>query len=553
MKTTALVLLCAFCAFHAAAQIRTTNIQTAFKTDIYSIQQLPDGNTALLLETNNHHLDGVWEMAIFDSAGQQVLQIPLQSFSGFMDFSFVQLKEGYLLTSMGPFCDWYEPRALFYFDTVGTYVGLVYGWYPNYTFPDILKLLPGPSSSFWCFSNEKKPVRFNYNGAQIAVSDQDLGLYKKMIPEGDDHYLLQLNEGFARVNDSLTQVVFALQNTQLLDIARAPDGYVYALSYNRLYRFTADLSSYTNTVLPTQSSNTRLVSTNDGVYLYRPNIQPELTHFSNQLIFTGSLTLPQYSDFTVEHIQKYGDQWHLIGHVNGNNWKQIVSYQVFDADFTPAIRQQDAAIEDINLSTASYIQFPYFSLKGIKVLIKNAGQDTLKSVRINTAIQPYNGICPSYIDYYERFTVDLPPNDSVYLDVPDINYYSQYLIDDTSQYYLCFWTTLPNDSLDGHPDNDRYCIYLPDHLISQTEAATEADAPLVFPNPTNGKATIRVADEGSPEGTYTVHNSLGQTIFTGDFQSNPIEIDLQTCKKGLYWLSLQYRSGKIQYLKIILE
>lgn len=85
--------------------------------------------------------------------------------------------------------------------------------------------------------------------------------------------------------------------------------------------------------------------------------------------------------------------------------------------------------------------------------------------------------------------------------------------------------------------------------VTQNENTQAMSGVIVYPNPTNGKFTISVAQ---PEKTnYYIHNTLGQVVASGAITvSNEIDISAQT--KGMYYLYIT-NSNATSVSKLVLE
>jgi len=68
----------------------------------------------------------------------------------------------------------------------------------------------------------------------------------------------------------------------------------------------------------------------------------------------------------------------------------------------------------------------------------------------------------------------------------------------------------------------------------------------VYPNPAHNQLTIQAVAKGA----YTITNSIGQSLLSGNINEKQTRIDIYALSPGMYWLSL--RSGaQIQHLKFI--
>ncbi|WP_324680323.1 DUF3500 domain-containing protein [Hymenobacter sp. GOD-10R] len=77
-------------------------------------------------------------------------------------------------------------------------------------------------------------------------------------------------------------------------------------------------------------------------------------------------------------------------------------------------------------------------------------------------------------------------------------------------------------------------------VVTGTKATTAAQAFSVYPNPTSPESSLQVKLASSARAaTYTLRNTLGQTVATKSFQGNAVEVPTAGLKAGTYVLSLE--------------
>ena len=81
-------------------------------------------------------------------------------------------------------------------------------------------------------------------------------------------------------------------------------------------------------------------------------------------------------------------------------------------------------------------------------------------------------------------------------------------------------------------------------IIKEMEGVGESTTSfMVYPNPTSGALTLRVADAQCFD--YVVYNFVGQSVMQGASVGQETVLDLGDCPKGLYFVSVNYGGNRI--------
>lgn len=73
----------------------------------------------------------------------------------------------------------------------------------------------------------------------------------------------------------------------------------------------------------------------------------------------------------------------------------------------------------------------------------------------------------------------------------------------------------------------------------------------IFPNPVTNRLSIRINDTNTTEFNVNITNIAGQTIFTKNYSSPTITVNIEGFAKGMYLLNLKSSDGKIYNGKIL--
>ena len=93
-------------------------------------------------------------------------------------------------------------------------------------------------------------------------------------------------------------------------------------------------------------------------------------------------------------------------------------------------------------------------------------------------------------------------------------------------------------------------MFIEDNTVSINELTSDNLAASVYPNPTNGNISIRLK-EFQRDIKATISNTLGQIVYSANFQSTDfISLDIDK-PKGIYFLTLETNFGETKTIKIL--
>lgn len=85
------------------------------------------------------------------------------------------------------------------------------------------------------------------------------------------------------------------------------------------------------------------------------------------------------------------------------------------------------------------------------------------------------------------------------------------------------------------------------NTVGLTKQALELVGVSIFPNPTNGKITVEIADANKEAYTITLLDALGREITTKNTMTNSISLDLSEYQKGVYFVCVSNDSNQTTY------
>ena len=97
----------------------------------------------------------------------------------------------------------------------------------------------------------------------------------------------------------------------------------------------------------------------------------------------------------------------------------------------------------------------------------------------------------------------------------------------------------PNELIFWYDPTPEVLAAVPQAMAARSEAVTMQVQTVVYPNPTNGRATLRFELMGTNRGHYTVRNLLGQEVMSGGTLSGStgeVPLDLSKLDAGVYLL-----------------
>ncbi|PWL27380.1 MAG: hypothetical protein DCO96_11605 [Fluviicola sp. XM-24bin1] len=141
-----------------------------------------------------------------------------------------------------------------------------------------------------------------------------------------------------------------------------------------------------------------------------------------------------------------------------------------------AVNRTDIGIADIQITQSSVTPNPNFNAVfqveiGADVLLKNYGNNTLQSCRMNHYISP--ALACGLIYYGEEFfNLNLAPGDSVWVSLGVIHTNERSFPTDSLNQEICIYTSYPNSVTDLNESNDRLCTTVTMGTANVSELST---------------------------------------------------------------------------------
>ncbi|HXC06367.1 MAG TPA: T9SS type A sorting domain-containing protein [Bacteroidia bacterium] len=214
---------------------------------------------------------------------------------------------------------------------------------------------------------------------------------------------------------------------------------------------------------------------------------------------------------------------------------------------------------DSNYSTHPVINPPsYYDIHfKSRVTIKNFGNDTVRTIILNTYLGPGAQCKPDL--YTNRFPILLAPGDTLqlmpgWLVATGVHYTSPFA---SHTFNSCFWTSLPNSITDKDHTNDMQCqsFVTPYPVGTGILEYSLQDLISVFPNPARTAFTVQLPEQGTEHYRLMLYTPGGQLVQSQTTTGNSlITCDVSTLASGMYFLEVQgLVSGERAFKKVIVE
>ena len=171
------------------------------------------------------------------------------------------------------------------------------------------------------------------------------------------------------------------------------------------------------------------------------------------------------------------------------------------------------------------------------VTVKNTGNTPVQKFRVNGWFDRCSDICVSYEQISETFDMMLLPGDSTeLLLLDDFDLDGQ---ENKPAFNLCFWTAVPDDRLDGNPEDDRFCQTF-SVLVSEQEPIVSPQNVQAFPNPSTGDITFNIgpAVPGQSPHIISLINPAGQTVAREPFFGSEYRLSRGLLPAGIYFYEI---------------
>lgn len=474
-----------------------------------------------------------------------------------LDYDWIPVPGGFIATGDFFECDINLPRHNLYFDLAGNLL-----WEkeedpvdPN-TYIEI-KLLPGPGNTYWMFRGGA-PIQFDLNGDSIGVAPSSLPLFKGYTTTGTGN-LLTYGQGLALYNPSLTNIQLGLSNTEILKADVLPDSRYVVLTETSLLildsNFNIEKEIYHGiTWDPEQPMD--MTANSDNIWLLAQTVPKQLLHYDTALTLLENKTIPAGAAFQPKLLASDDQRLALTGEEYGMPYTQVVSVRSMPEDEISFDATADAAVIDV-ISTkppTGYFWSSPFShsivFDSVYVVVKNEGSATLQEVTVNASLGSITYICQEYFYYQGTFSdLNLQPGESIQLEIGKITQRAPFVLPTVTT--LCFWTTLPNDSLDYNGMNNGTCR---DFQVIVSDNEPQYVAPLnISPNPATDHFLIQWPGDPNVDAIVQMFDITGRLISERRVTGSECSLQRENIPAGIYQVILTDDNGRVYSGKIVLE
>lgn len=493
-----------------------------------------------------------------DSTGNEILT-KLELAAEPYRFDILPLPDGYIVTVLEFQCDVFSTKIdLFRIKLNGTKV-----WEEKIDFNTKgAKLLPIDTNSFLVIEEKKNPTIYHLDGTSVSTNLNILPEFKGYQKFTDGSLLIYGEFGIRKYAPYLISFTESLTNTNIIDAVVQQDQSVLALTSKELVKFDSNLSMIKKVDHTIDGDDEMDLTANSSqIFILKRNSGFSLTILNDTL---GEKTKSFFVDnvFRPFFIQAYQNRIVVAG--NGTNLQEVairsMTLDKFNLDSHP-----DAGVTLIDNNKEAFIQWkPPFPQPGlgidqkflvhfpnIKIQIKNFSNSILDKVNINSTIGLNNYICFFYYSYLKNLdSLQLLPNSTKTIDLGSVTFQGRTL--DTilpKKFEICFWTTIPNDSLDVNEYNNFICKTF-NVTVSNNEIPDPYSQCIVYPNPANEFIQFK----GLPESSLhlTITDLLGKKWIESNITSDEDKMDIHSLEVGFYIVHLNNQEGESVLTKKIL-
>lgn len=216
----------------------------------------------------------------------------------------------------------------------------------------------------------------------------------------------------------------------------------------------------------------------------------------------------------------------------------------------------DAALLDITMPhwPADHYEprydYHYIQIDSIAVTVKNKGTNLLEQVTINSVLAYSDYICQVEDQFKKVYSrLNLQPGQSTTLYVGAVTQPTHSISTVTS---LCFWTTLPNDSLDHNAMNNRLCKTF-QVIVTVEDPGFPSGKLQIVPNPAKDDCTLTWAGQSKNKASIQVINMTGQQVAIATTEGNEWEFERHSLPPGIYNVLVTTGNGQQITGKVVFE
>jgi hypothetical protein len=471
-----------------------------------------------------------------------------------LDHDWIPVDDGFISTGRFFECDIAIPRRFFRHDLNGTLL-----WQKDEEpvvenpFIQPTKLLPGQNGTFWVCKGDK-PRLYSADGDSIGIGPLTVPLFRGYIRTPDGDLVTYGTEGLAQYSPDLSSVQTGLFGYDVLKAARMPDGRYVALTPDQLL-ITDENFMVEKETAHGQPDVKDLGAGENRIILLSSNFPRKLMHFDTTLALTETETIPTDAVFQPSFCAIEGQRLIVAGEEYGLATAQVAGVRASPLDTALFFDGTcDAALTGISApQPPTGMDFPGYYLiffDSVAVTLKNEGTDTLHHVTINAILGKEVFICQVNYSYQQTFyDLNLPPGASRQLYLGELVQYGNFVL--PAQTQLCFWTTLPNDSLDLDRTNNSTCQSF--NVIVNAPEPPPTVSLQISPNPASDAFTLNWSSDVNARALARLFDAAGRQVIETQVSSGQWVFQRGQLPAGLYNLLLTDDKGRVYSGKLVLE
>ncbi|MCB9332979.1 MAG: T9SS type A sorting domain-containing protein [Lewinellaceae bacterium] len=417
---------------------------------------------------------------------------------------------------------------------------------------DTFKLLPLPDNGFWLFRQNNAPIRYTADGEPGQPWFNPLPLFRGYRKLDNDYLLVYGEAGLGLYSPDFFTLKFGMVNIDLLAAEPLPNGHFAALSADSLFLVDEHLQPITQTALnlPAETS-VGLCYAGGRLQVLAASEPRQLLRFD-----TANLSLLEVIDIPLDAafqpdvlLSTADDQLLLAGHENP---LAGIDAQVIEARISDPLAMPDFDATAIDAGV-TYLETPkmpagkqytdpinYYTMRidSVSVWVKNDGAEILEKFTLNSVLNSFPWQCGTESTLYKinYQGLNILPGDSLRIYIGKLFWEAPWNMPASVE--LCFWTTLPNDSLDANPANNKFCRTL-QVTVPTVSPEQPAEALFISPNPASDRAVIQWENSDFAAMHLQVFNAAGALVKTATVQAGSWEFERGALPAGLYHILIR--------------
>jgi hypothetical protein len=363
------------------------------------------------------------------------------------------------------------------------------------------------------------------------------------------HYLLFGDHKVGKAGLLLLSVIPYSINDNIIDVIQLPSGDWLLLGKNTLSRMSSNFVLLHQKPILEVQNGSKFIKTDQGYWYTGKYIDGEsLLRRIDTLSLLVTATFPQDKKYElINGFQAPGDTmiW-LSGNTNFDLNKTFFLRSV------PTSKPIINAVADIALTDIRMVQTPVssyqencnyernykFDIGAVYATVTNTGSIPIGSFKINGSYNSCRFLCPNFDEYTVAFNESLFPGESKeVLLFSQFQLYGEQFPDSAN---LCFWTSVPDDRLDAHPENDKFCKHI-ETMVATSESSDMQPRIHTSPNPAFEEIVFSVdqASDGDKPYSLEILDITGNVLVQCNFSSSQYRLERNNLPSGLYFYKIQ--------------